>query len=718
MPDGRKTTVLNVDDNEACLYVRSRILRKAGFEVEEAATGLDALRLVESVRPELVVLDVNLPDLHGFEVCRRIKAVPSTASIPVLHLSATFVGAGDQAQGLDSGADCYLTEPLQPEVFLSTVRALLRMRQAEKAARQAAQEWQATFDAISDGVAVLDLDGRVQKHNPAFAAMLGRQPGGIAGRTCYELVPSRGACFRRMLDSGRREREEFSMALPGSDAESWIQVTSDPLRDDAAALAGAVYILRDVTAARRAESTRRHLASIVEHSQDAIISFSLEGIIVSWNPGAAAIYGYSAEEMKGQSGLALFPPEQAGTLAAILARIRKGECAGPVETVCIAKGGERVDVCLTTSPMRDEKGEVTGGSLIIRDISERRRLFEQLAMERKRLDAVLSQMRAGVIVAEAPSGRFILTNARAREISRAPLEAGSLEDYGRFVCFHPDGRRYEPREFPLVRSLSGGEVVDWEIMECHRSDGTRATVAVSSAPIRDDDGNIAAAVATYDDITAHKRADEAMRAALKEKETLLKEIHHRVKNNLQIISSLLNLQSAYIKDPQALAIYRESQNRVRSMALIHGILYQSKNLAEIDFGEYIRSLTATLFRSYGVACDAVSLTADVQQVVLDMDSAIPCGLIINELVSNALKHAFPENRRGHVRIDLHARPDGWLTLRVADDGVGIPEGIDFRNTRSLGLQIVCTLTDQLGGTILLDRKRGTEFRIIFPARRE
>ena len=217
------------------------------------------------------------------------------------------------------------------------------------------------------------------------------------------------------------------------------------------------------------------------------------------------------------------------------------------------------------------------------------------------------------------------------------------------------------------------------------------------------------------EITEREQAEEALRSALKEKEVLLREIHHRVKDNLQVISSLLNLQAAGVKDKQALEMLKESQSRVRSLALIHEKLYRSEDLVGIDFAGYIDSLAADLFRSYGVNSEAIALKINVDQVSLDVDTAMPCGLIINELVSNSLKHAFPAGKEGEIRIELRADNGNGLTLIVSDNGVGFPKGLDFRRTESFGLQVVCTFTDQLGGAIGLRRSGGTEFKVEFPA---
>jgi two-component sensor histidine kinase len=201
---------------------------------------------------------------------------------------------------------------------------------------------------------------------------------------------------------------------------------------------------------------------------------------------------------------------------------------------------------------------------------------------------------------------------------------------------------------------------------------------------------------------------------------LLREIHHRVKNNLQVISSLLSLQAGHIKDKQILKAFTESQMRIRSMSLIHEQLYKSKDLARIDFSRYIRELTDNLKRSYGMTSSLVEFNIDVGRVSLGIDMAIPCGLIINELVSNSLKHAFPGGREGEISISLQGRATSLpnFVLTVSDNGIGFPKDLDFRNTESLGLQLVTVLVNQIGGTIELNRDSGTEFKITFKELKE
>jgi two-component sensor histidine kinase len=222
-------------------------------------------------------------------------------------------------------------------------------------------------------------------------------------------------------------------------------------------------------------------------------------------------------------------------------------------------------------------------------------------------------------------------------------------------------------------------------------------------------------VAVQEDITERKFAQEKISTSLKEKEILLKEIHHRVKNNLQVITSLLYLQSHYTDDPNTRAMFRESQNRVRSMALVHEKLYQSDSLAYINFSEYVESLVNSLFAAYGTNRNNITAKISISVPHLDMDIALNCGLIINELVSNALKYGFPHGQSGEIKVALTELTPAHYLLIIEDNGVGFPAELDFRETETLGLQLVHNLTEQLKGSIEIDCSAGTQYKLYFSA---
>lgn len=220
------------------------------------------------------------------------------------------------------------------------------------------------------------------------------------------------------------------------------------------------------------------------------------------------------------------------------------------------------------------------------------------------------------------------------------------------------------------------------------------------------------------DITARREAERKIEQSLREKESLLQEIHHRVKNNLQVVSSLLGLQSRQVADEEIRRAFRESQNRVHSMALIHERLYQSKDLSEIDCQEYADQLVGHLFRSYGVSLSRVKLEMDFSGERMPMALAVPMGLILNELLSNSLKHAFPQGREGKVVVELKRTGPSQLMLRVADDGVGLPANANLWNARSLGLRLVRILSEQIGAELTMGSEDGTRTEVVFQTQGE
>ncbi|MEI7673250.1 MAG: histidine kinase dimerization/phosphoacceptor domain -containing protein, partial [Deltaproteobacteria bacterium] len=236
----------------------------------------------------------------------------------------------------------------------------------------------------------------------------------------------------------------------------------------------------------------------------------------------------------------------------------------------------------------------------------------------------------------------------------------------------------------------------------------------TKVPFRDEAGKIIGILGVFEDITIQKRMETVLWESLQEKESLLKEIHHRVKNNLQIISSLLRLQAGKLESSEAKAALNATQDRVHSMALIHEHLYRSENLAAVDMASYLKHLCQQLFRTLVVTPDNLHLRLELAHVNLGIDQAIPCGLLVNELVTNAFKHAFPAGRGGEVLVELQPLEDGqgWR-LRVSDDGAGLPAGFDVQNMTSLGMKLISDLTGQLGGRLEIGSGPKTVFTVEF-----
>jgi len=245
------------------------------------------------------------------------------------------------------------------------------------------------------------------------------------------------------------------------------------------------------------------------------------------------------------------------------------------------------------------------------------------------------------------------------------------------------------------------------------ADGSMIWVRHNVKAMRASDGRVLYYDGSIADISERLESDQSLKEAYREKELLLKEIHHRVKNNLQIISSLLNLQSDYLRDPFDAELFKQSQARVKAMALLHEKLYQSSDLAHIDFGDYIHSLVVHLFQSYTTSSVNIGYSIDADNIHFDIDTAIPCGLIVGELVSNCLKHAFVGRKEGHVWISVGHLDSRTIRLSVADNGVGMKEQIPGEKSASLGLELVKTLSEQLAAVLDIQRKDGTRVTLLF-----
>lgn len=375
----------------------------------------------------------------------------------------------------------------------------------------------------------------------------------------------------------------------------------------------------------------------------------------------------------------------------------------------VVEGGKTVTVATRKVPLKNERGSVVGLIGVGFDVTEIKQGQKALRESEERFRNVFTQSPIGIQIYD-PECKLIEMNDSCMHILGVEIvdEAKKFKLFEEPMMTEEIKERIESRETVRFEAQFNFSLLrEKMLMETSRSGNCYLDCLVS--PLGGEDDEDQRLLVLMQDVTERRVAEERIRLSLKEKEVLLKEVHHRVKNNLQIISSLLNLQSKYIKDDQALEMFKESRNRIRSMTLIHEKLYRSKDLANLDVAEYIQNLSSNLFRSYSAG--RVNLKTQVDDILLGIDTAIPCGLIINELVSNSLKHAFPD-KQGEILVNLH-RDDGKFTLTVSDNGVGFPEHVDFRNTDSLGLQLVCTLTDQLDGAIELNRTGGTEFKITF-----
>ena len=580
------------------------------------------------------------------------------------------------------------------------------------------QLYQRLLDFTGDGVYRYAFkDGRLLLANRGLVRILDLdcEPEALVGRYLRDLLiytEKEGTIRSALEKAGELHGFEYHFkTLKGADR--WVIHDSFLINDNGEQVVEA--IVRDITPRKLIEQEladeKEWLAVTLRSIGDAVIATDSQGRIELMNGIAEQLTGWPNSEALGRALPEVFHIVNERTGA---------PCDNPAErvlltggivglanhTALLARGGTRISIADSGAPIRDSGGRVVGVVLVFRDVTEARRAATRMEESEANFRALAENASDGIMIVLG-DGRAVYANrqlARIAGLTPEQLFATNVETLTR------SSDRKEIVAY--VRDVVEQEVKlpQFETALLHRS---RREIPVEAAIARTYWLGQPAAILVFHDITTSKKVEAQLRGTLREKDVLLKEIHHRVKNNLQVISSLLNLQAAHVEDPQALQMFADSRDRIKSMALIHEKLYQSGNLARVSFGQYITGLTDQLLRAHAARPDAVALRREVEDISLDIDAAIACGLIVNELVSNALKHAFPDARQGEIVIRLHADQDGCVTLVVADNGVGLPPGTDLRAAETLGLQLVSTLVQQLRGSVEVDGGEGTRFTIRF-----
>jgi PAS domain S-box-containing protein len=473
---------------------------------------------------------------------------------------------------------------------------------------------------------------------------------------------------------------------------------------------------------------------VLEGLNEALYIIDADGRIRFCNAALAQLTGYPAEALLGRPSLDLYAPEDRPAVLDRRTRAFRGEpVPSLLEATLLRHDGARLPVELSLSSLRRE-GQVAGRVAAVRDISARKQAETALRASEERFRLLVEGVQDYAIYLLDPEGRIATWNTGAERIKGYTAAEVLGRPFSRF--FPPDEQARGTPARLLAQAVREGHYVGegWRV----RKDGSQFWASVVITALRAADGQLRGFAKVTRDSTERRAAEQALEAAnaqlerrvaertaelealntrleasLREKEVLLKEIHHRVKNNLQVVSSLLSMQSATVQDPAVHDFVQESERRIQAMALVHETLYQGSDVAQFHLAAYVEALSQQLARAYGVDPGRIVVRSQVEGVVLPLDTAMPCGLLLSELLSNCLKHAFPGGAVGDVTVMLTNTQD-HLTLRVSDNGCGFPEHLDFRQTESMGLQLVRALTEQLQGTMALERDGGTAFTVTVP----
>ena len=450
----------------------------------------------------------------------------------------------------------------------------------------------------------------------------------------------------------------------------------------------------------QSEITRsRKLSQIINTLPDYLTIVDFEGNIELTNPYLQKNLGWG-DEVRGENIRILLEKELS------LEKLKKLLNQGYLhqeEVNLKHKNGKIIPAILNAALITDAEGKPLNIIAIARDVSQLKEVELELETNRIFLEKTIDALRDGFSVLNK-RGEHVMVNPALCQMTG--FNADELLGQGPPHPYWGDNVSTQK----ILNKVIGGDMDDFELV-FKKKDGSLFPVIVSPSSLMSPEGEIYY-FATVKDISSLKQIEEDLKKSLQEKDVLMKEIHHRVKNNLQIISSLLSLQSDYIQNKTDLAIFKDSQCRAKSMALIHEKLYQSGLLKSINIKDYIQALASELIGTYSAEGKIITLDMDVDDILMDVDTAIPLGLILNEIITNSLKHAFVE-KEGEIKVYLKSSDD-QIQLEVADNGIGMRTDIDWRNTDSLGLQLVNSLCRQIDGEIELDNAHGTCFKIIFP----
>jgi len=573
------------------------------------------------------------------------------------------------------------------------------------------------LDKASIGIFRGDGDARILSVNEHGAKLLGYTPEELCSMRFFDidpkLTPETWLEHRNKLTStGSNTFESVHRRKDGTVFP--VEVTVNYLKFDGYEFS--CSFSRDISERKRTEEALRvseqKCRAIVEHAPFGICRSTRDGKVLGVNPAFARILKYDSPEALraavNRSSIQEVLFEEPSRRAPLVEQIFEGDSWQVFENRYRCGDGSIITCKVHARRVLDPGGSESEFESFLENITERLEAEKALRESEEKFRVLAETAPAAIVVYQGE--KFVYVNPAATRLfgfSEEELLAMNFWDWA----------TEESREIVRERGLARqrGEQVPCQYEHGFvnkRGETGWAMVSAGAIVYR----GKPAGIATFIDVTEIKRTEQRLQTSLAEKEILLKEVHHRVKNNLQIISSLLDLQSDYIPEVHSRRFIRESQDRIRSMALVHEQLYKSEGLAFIDFSQYVDVLVTSLYQSCVVDQERIRVKVDVRDIALDIDEAIPCGLIINELVSNALKHAFPGDRSGDVVISGTMAGDGLVSLSVADSGVGLPPGLDFLNTESLGLQIVNLLTNQLRGSIDMQGGEGVTVNICFRAK--
>lgn len=591
----------------------------------------------------------------------------------------------------------------------------LAERQKARALTSQSEKTTLILDGMRDGYYEVDLKGRFTFVNEALARNWGRSREEMLGRSYRDFLEADSidrvfAIFNEVFRTGKARLGIQAQVRDVRGVRHIIEFSVSLLKDEGGQPSGFYGIIHDVTERVRIEQELREanarFESLLEALPDVIYFKDPAGKNLIVNRAMEELTGLKKDELMGKTDEQIFPPELAVQCQKSDRTVLEGQKPQRFHETRVDDHGRKQYFETIKAPVFDQSGKLTGIVGISRDITEMKEAEITLAAQKALFQTVLDSAEDIIFIMDKDFKILLFNRAAERYFGLSPDEV-----VGKYF-----GEVYLAESWPAARErfdrVLRGEIVREDVHINYK--GKKMILSVTEVPLRDKAGEIYGLCGIAREVSTRVELEKALESSLKEKEALLREIHHRVKNNMQIISSLLNLQAYNVGNPELTAILKDCQNRIRSMAMIHEHLYKSTNLARINFADYLNRLLVHLYNVHNQSQEKVKLETELEPIEMDIGTAIPLGLLASELISNSFKHAFPGGRSGRVRVIFKALVPSGFKLEISDDGVGLPEGFDLGPGRTFGLQLVDLLKDQIGARLEVDRTSGARFIITAP----
>ncbi|MCX8159428.1 MAG: PAS domain S-box protein [Candidatus Saccharicenans sp.] len=598
-----------------------------------------------------------------------------------------------------------------PSGFYGIIHDITERVRIEQELREANSRFESLLEALPDIIYFKDTEGRNLIVNRAMEELTGLRKDQIIGKMDEDILPAELAVQCRESDrlvlKEQKPMRFHETSVDRNGREQHYETIKAPVFDRSGNLTGIVGISRNITELKKAEDklrqSEREFRSLFENSTLGLYRTSPGGDILLANPTLVQMLGYESFEELAARNLEKDGFEPSYPRRMFVEKVEKeGEVRG-LEAAWKRKDGSIIFVRESARAIRDESGKLLYYEGTVEDITEKKEVELRLAAQQALLQTVLDSADDIIFIMDKDYRILLFNQAAERHFGLLPAEVAGKN----FADIYP------PEGWPAARErfnrVLRGEIVREDVHLEFR--GKKMILSVTEVPLRNETGEIYGLCGIAREVSLRVELERALESSLKEKEALLREIHHRVKNNMQIISSLLNLQAYHVGNPELTAILKDCQNRIRSMAMIHEHLYKSTNLARINFADYLNRLLVHLYNVHHQSQQKVKLETQLEPVEMDIGTAIPLGLLASELISNSFKHAFPGERSGRVRIIFQALVPSGFRLEISDDGVGLPESFNLESGRTFGLQLVGLLRDQIGAKLEVDRTSGARFII-------